>query len=571
MKRMTLANVKRGVVKHPTRLLLYGTAGVGKTTFASEAPAPIFVAANAETDELDVARWPSPPENVREIEEALVALAEEKHAYQTLVIDHLTWVERLVWNKVCHEGPEPAASVDEIPFGRGYKYATKEWVRLMDVLDRWQAKTGMGLILIAHARCEKIANPEGEDYERWGLDLHKDAASALYKWAPNVLFAHFDIRVRKDPATKRNKAAGEARFVYSQQSASHLAKTRFRFPPRFPLSWDEFAAAERAMLAPEPTVRAALEERIALLPPAVAQKATEALARPGQDVQKLGAWVEAKLVEAADRRAEDEARAAVEASKALAKGLDAVDPTGVFGPTEAELAALDEPANEPPPAPPTQPPAPRRSETPAEDKAARAMVAPIAAPVTLGPSPALTLDDVVARLGPGPFPAAAILAVRLDEPAPPEVSTAALSGLAARYGKARVETAWSVVGGQYVTVKGKKTRVPLNGGQLRHLILAFGPLEAGAPKPTASTNTCWICGEPRAMKREADGRPVHAQCVQAKGGVDTSRASTAPTLTNEELAALDGDPDDGGANPAVDAVREALDSLPAARDDGKGF
>jgi len=337
-KKMSLANVQKGTRAHPTRLLLYGTPGVGKSSFAADAPSPIFLATRAETDELDVARWPEPPENLREFEDAMLSLVEEKHEHKTLVVDHLSWLERLVWQKVCHEGPEPASSVDEIPFGRGYKYATKEWLRLLEMFDRFQARTSMGLILLAHARSEKVANPEGDDYERWGLDLHKDAVSALYKWAPNVLFAHFDIKVRKDPSTKRNKAqGGEARFIYSQQTASHLAKTRFPLPARFPLAWEEFAAAEKLgakVDESDPGPRAALEERIGLLGEPNAAKARAALVRPGQSIAKLASWVEGKLVEEADKRAEVEAKREIEAAKSLEEKMDPKGESPFSGPDE---------------------------------------------------------------------------------------------------------------------------------------------------------------------------------------------------------------------------------------------
>ena len=58
--RMKLDAVRRGVRPAPDRILVVGTEGVGKSTFASEAPAPIFIAAEDGIRHLAVASFPEP-------------------------------------------------------------------------------------------------------------------------------------------------------------------------------------------------------------------------------------------------------------------------------------------------------------------------------------------------------------------------------------------------------------------------------------------------------------------------------------------------------------------------------
>ena len=52
-----LSTISRG--KRPQRIfaLIYGTDGVGKSSWASNAPKPIFVGAEKGTEQLDVARF----------------------------------------------------------------------------------------------------------------------------------------------------------------------------------------------------------------------------------------------------------------------------------------------------------------------------------------------------------------------------------------------------------------------------------------------------------------------------------------------------------------------------------
>ena len=70
--RMSLKNVTRGVVKKPLRVVVYGPPGVGKTTFASQAPNPIFLPVEDGTDFLDVARFPK-PKTFDDVLEAILA------------------------------------------------------------------------------------------------------------------------------------------------------------------------------------------------------------------------------------------------------------------------------------------------------------------------------------------------------------------------------------------------------------------------------------------------------------------------------------------------------------------
>jgi hypothetical protein len=94
--RMKLAAVTRGRLERPTRVLLYGVEGVGKSTFAASAPAPIFIAAEDGTAQLDVARFPE-PKTWSDVLEAVGELATSEHVFKTLVVDTLDWLEPLCW------------------------------------------------------------------------------------------------------------------------------------------------------------------------------------------------------------------------------------------------------------------------------------------------------------------------------------------------------------------------------------------------------------------------------------------------------------------------------------------
>ena len=58
--RMSLSGGTKGKQSRPERILLYGVEGVGKSTFASNAPRAIFLDIEEGTKHLDVERTPHP-------------------------------------------------------------------------------------------------------------------------------------------------------------------------------------------------------------------------------------------------------------------------------------------------------------------------------------------------------------------------------------------------------------------------------------------------------------------------------------------------------------------------------
>ena len=87
-KRMFIGSITRAAPKKPDRIFLYGTEGVGKTTFAAGAPKPIFVAAEDGLGDLDVDVFPT-HRGPRDVLDAIETLTVEECDFETVVIDTL--------------------------------------------------------------------------------------------------------------------------------------------------------------------------------------------------------------------------------------------------------------------------------------------------------------------------------------------------------------------------------------------------------------------------------------------------------------------------------------------------
>jgi hypothetical protein len=282
---MNLAGVTKGRRKAPYRVLVYGTEGIGKSSFAAGAPDPIFICSEDGTDHLDVARFPR-IQRWSDIFEAIEVLEKGGHPYKTLVLDTLDWAEPLLWRQLCTAGKKD--SIEDFGYGKGYTAALKEWQVLLGRLDQLQTKTGMNIVLLAHAQKKTFKNPLGEDYDRFELKLNQKASEACREWAGAVLFAYFDVLVSKSdkPGDRKVRAFGNGRFLYTTKQAAFDAKNRSNLPESIALGWAEFEAAAQAGTDP-----ASLMARIKELAPQVdPDKSAKALAfaeANATDPQKL--------------------------------------------------------------------------------------------------------------------------------------------------------------------------------------------------------------------------------------------------------------------------------------------
>lgn len=300
---MTFGGVTKGKQERPERILLYGVEGVGKTTFAADAPEPIILPVEDGTKHLDVHRLPQ-PETWQDVLDA-VRLMEGEHPYKTFVVDTVDRAEALLWTHICQRDGKD--NIEAYGYGKGYQAAIDEWRLFAAALDRLVTKRGLNVILVAHAWIKTFKNPTGEDFDRYQLKLHDKAAGFLREWSDHVLFAAFEeFAHKKDLKSKTEKAKGTStgkRLVHTTKSAAFDAKHRGNVPDVLPLSWAAFAQALKSNApVPPAAMRAQIEADAQGLPEKERGETKAALERVGNDTVKLaalGRWVTAKLAELA--------------------------------------------------------------------------------------------------------------------------------------------------------------------------------------------------------------------------------------------------------------------------------
>lgn len=242
--------IHRGKQPKPPRIVLYGTEGIGKSTFGAASPSPIFIPTEDGLSEIDGDKFPLAM-SLDDILAALADLRAEEHEYQAVVIDSLDWLERMIFDEICQQ--YSVSSIEKVDggYGRGYVHALAPWRQVLGQLDALRNERGMVVICVAHAKVERFEDPESSAYDRYVPRLHKHASSLICEWADAVLFATRKIRVQQEDAGFNRKRGvafgigkeGGERIIRTIGGPACIAKNRYHLPEEIALSWPAFMAA----------------------------------------------------------------------------------------------------------------------------------------------------------------------------------------------------------------------------------------------------------------------------------------------------------------------------------------
>ena len=214
----------------PQKIVIYGTPGIGKSTFAATFQKPILLRFEDGAAALDIPTFPKVFTCLGDLNKAIKAL-KGQHDFKTVIIDSLDWMEPHVWNHTCqkHEA-DPDKGIEQFGYGKGYVHADKVWQNIQKELTKTCLDRGMNVIVIAHAVPVTVDPPDSDPYQRYSLKLHKRAAALWMEWADMILFANYKMHVVKDANDKKAKGkaigAGE-RLIYTQERPAYQAKSRW--------------------------------------------------------------------------------------------------------------------------------------------------------------------------------------------------------------------------------------------------------------------------------------------------------------------------------------------------------
>lgn len=230
-----MLNITKGRVARAQKVAVYGSEGIGKTTFAAAFPDPLFIDTEGGTAHMDVRRI----DGVATWEELIAVVREiavTPDICKTLVLDTADWAEQLCVRYICEKYKQN--SLEGFGYGRGYTYLSEEFGRLLSALDTVIA-SGKHVVITAHAKMRKFEQPDEQGaYDRWEMKLSKQVAPLVKEWCDMLLFLNYKTYVLTTE-TNSKKAQGGKRVMYASHHPCWDAKNRHGLPDEMDL---DFAA-----------------------------------------------------------------------------------------------------------------------------------------------------------------------------------------------------------------------------------------------------------------------------------------------------------------------------------------
>ena len=241
MSDYSLATISKGVVMKPVKGIIYGPHNIGKSSFCSGSPTPIFLDLERNIDHL-----PCHKQKLQDLNDVLQFtdfLIQGEHPFKTMVVDALEVFEQFTQKTVLKEHDKQ--SLIEIPFGGGFISAAEKALHFRDKLEILHEQRGMNILLIAHDGMRSINRPDIEGHERIETRLNKHFQAVFSDWVNFILYATPDIIITKERGkfndiTKKVKNPDNKRVLITEGTGGILAKNIYKLPSKLPLDWEHF-------------------------------------------------------------------------------------------------------------------------------------------------------------------------------------------------------------------------------------------------------------------------------------------------------------------------------------------
>lgn len=226
-----LNKIKTGAVPRAQKVVIYAPEGFGKSTLASQFPAPLFLDVEDSTSQMDVARLGRDDlPGLRQVEQAIAEVAKARPC-ETLVIDTVDWLEQLAVEAMIKDASsDKITGIEDFGYGKGYTILKERISSVLSSLDNL-IHSGINVVLLAHAAVKKHEPPDGAGpFDRYELKLSRQVAPMIKEWADMVLFGNWRTQVvergRNEPGAKFKATGGRQRLLHCNRASAWDAKNR---------------------------------------------------------------------------------------------------------------------------------------------------------------------------------------------------------------------------------------------------------------------------------------------------------------------------------------------------------
>ena len=151
----------KGKLPSAKKVVIYGPEGIGKSTFASKFPDPVFIDTEGSTKDMDVARFEKASSWQMLTDRDPVRPFYPRHMQNTC--DRYGGLGRadVRGRSVCQKWKK---GIEDFGYGNGYVYAKEEFGRFLNPLSE-VVDAGINVVITAHSQIRKFEQPD----EPWRL------------------------------------------------------------------------------------------------------------------------------------------------------------------------------------------------------------------------------------------------------------------------------------------------------------------------------------------------------------------------------------------------------------------
>lgn len=225
-------NIIKGVTKpNGLRLIVYGVAGIGKTSLAAALPKALFLDYEGGTHGLGVDKVASAdlPKSYDGMKGLVSELKRDHQGYERLVIDTADKFEQNLATELAKEKKvEDIFAVND--YGRTIAVHKSGMASVLDALTEL-SKSGMDVVILAHETSRKVEPLENREntgtYDHHELKLSKTVSPIFMEWADVVIFcAYKTFLVSGEKKGDKSHVEGGKRWCFCAYSNDWDAKTR---------------------------------------------------------------------------------------------------------------------------------------------------------------------------------------------------------------------------------------------------------------------------------------------------------------------------------------------------------
>lgn len=188
-------------------LYLYGKPGIGKSTFCSQFPSPVFAATekglnSLTTYDVPIDSWDKFLLFCKEIDEG-------KHSFKTIIIDTVDNLYKFCLDAVCKK--HNMAYPTDKDYGQGWALVRDEFMRIITKLSLLP----YGLVFVSHSQLEEVKTRTGQ---------YNTASPTCPKQANELITNIADLMLYMESIP--TEGGNESRVLHTKPSAYWIAKDK---------------------------------------------------------------------------------------------------------------------------------------------------------------------------------------------------------------------------------------------------------------------------------------------------------------------------------------------------------